>query len=143
MKKNENVACFVDEQTMEMVYQTLKTPYKKGAVMKFENAFCDSPSVFRWKDEWYMLFIKIDKTTSTSGYETHLARSKDLLHWEYMYPILQKHLWLMPIMQVCRWFRLLRKGRMKQSLHELNVNKKMSQEKISETAELFTKLGLQ
>ena len=62
---------------------------------------------------------------------------------KYMYPILQKHRWLMPVMQVRRWFRLLRKGRIKQSLHELNVNKTMSQEKISETAELLTKLGLQ
>ena len=88
MIMNENESRFVDEQTMERVYQTLKTPYKKGAVMKFGDALCDSPSVFRWEDAWYMLFIKIDKITSTSGYETHLARSKDLLHWEYMYPIL-------------------------------------------------------
>lgn len=35
-----------------------------------------------------MLFIKIDKQTQTSGYETHLAKSKDLLNWEYMCPIL-------------------------------------------------------
>ena len=62
---------------------------------------------------------------------------------KFMYPILQKHRWLTPFMQVRRWFRLLRKGRMKQSLHELNVNKSMSKEKISETAELLTKLGLQ
>lgn len=60
-----------------------------------------------------------------------------------LYPTLQKHRWLMPIMQVRRWFRLLLKGRMKQSLHELNVNKTMAQEKIAETAELLTKLGLQ
>ena len=62
---------------------------------------------------------------------------------KFMYPILQKHRWLMPVMQVRRWFRLLFKGRLKSSLHELNVNKTMSQEKISETVELLTKLGLQ
>ena len=60
-----------------------------------------------------------------------------------LYPILQKHCWLMPVMQVRRWFRLLFKGKMKSSLHELNVNKSMSPDKISETAELLTKLGLQ
>ena len=60
-----------------------------------------------------------------------------------LYPTLQKHRWLTPIMQVRRWFRLLLKGRMKQSLHELNVNQTMAQEKIAETAELLTKLGLQ
>ena len=79
------------------------------------------------------------------GGKIQYALSRVFLKYDvikFHYPILKKHRWLMPIMQVCRWFRLLRKGRMKQSLHELNVNKKMSQEKISETAELFTKLGL-
>lgn len=60
-----------------------------------------------------------------------------------LYPILQNHRRLMPFMQVHRWFRLLFKGRLKSSLHELNVNKSISQERISETAELLTKLGLQ
>lgn len=36
-----------------------------------------------------------------------------------LYPTLQKHRWLTPIMQVRR-FRLLFKGKMKTSLHELN-----------------------
>ena len=62
---------------------------------------------------------------------------------KFMYPILEKHRWLMPFMQIRRWFRLLRKGRMKQSLHELNVNKTMAQEKVSQTAELLSRLGLQ
>ena len=58
------------------------------------------------------------------------------------YPILNKHKWLTPVMEIRRWFRLLRKGRMKQSLHELNVNKTMSQEQIAGTADLLQKLGL-
>ena len=37
-----------------------------------------------------------------------------------LYPTLQKHRWLTPIMQVWRRFRLLFKGKMKTSLHELN-----------------------
>lgn len=61
---------------------------------------------------------------------------------KFLYPILNKHKWLTPVMEVRRWFRLLRKGRMKQSLHELNVNKTMSQEQISGTADLLQKLGL-
>jgi len=61
---------------------------------------------------------------------------------KYIYPVLKKHRWLMPIMQICRWFRLLRKDRMKRSIYELNVNKTMSQDKIYETSNLFTKLGL-
>ncbi|MBE6553125.1 MAG: hypothetical protein E7666_02165 [Ruminococcaceae bacterium] len=58
------------------------------------------------------------------------------------YPILNRHKWLLPIMEICRWFRLLRKGGVKSSLHELNVNRTMSQEQVSETAALLQKLGL-
>ena len=61
---------------------------------------------------------------------------------KFHYPILVKHRWLTPIMEVRRWFRLLLKGRIKSSLHELNVNRTMSQEKRSETADLLQKLGL-
>ena len=59
-----------------------------------------------------------------------------------LYPILKKHKWLTPVMEIRRWFRLLRKGRMKHSLQELNVNKTMSQEQIAGTADLLQKLGL-
>lgn len=58
------------------------------------------------------------------------------------YPILQKHRWLTPIMEVRRWFKLVFKGKMKSSLHELNVNKSMSQQQIDSTADLLEKLGL-
>ena len=58
------------------------------------------------------------------------------------YPILNKHKWLLPVMEIRRWFRLLLKGRMKSSLHELNVNRTMSQEQIAGTADLLQKLGL-
>ena len=78
----------IKQEAMERIYSLLKTPYKYGAVMKFDTEWCDSPSVFRWGDAWYMLFIKIDKQTQDSGYETHLAKSNDLLNWEYMFPIL-------------------------------------------------------
>ena len=61
---------------------------------------------------------------------------------KFSYPILNKHKWLTPIMEIRRWFRLLRKGRVKRSLHELNINKAMSQEQIAETADLLQKLGL-
>ena len=81
----------VESDVMLQVYNKLKTPYKYGAVMKFENELCDCPTVFRWGDTWYMTFIKIDKVFTDSGYETHLARSKDLLHWEYMHPLLLRN----------------------------------------------------
>ncbi len=61
---------------------------------------------------------------------------------KFVYPILQKHKWLFPFMQVRRWFRLLFKGRLKHSLHELNTNAVISQEKQSDAAILLESLGL-
>lgn len=61
---------------------------------------------------------------------------------KFHYPILLKHRWLTPIMEVRRWFKLLFQGKVKSSLHELNVNRTMSQEQISGTADLLQKLGL-
>ena len=71
---------------------------------------------------------------------SRLFISYDIIKMQY--PILNKHKWLTPVMEIRRWFRLLRKGRMKSSLHELNVNRTMSQEQIAGTADLLQKLGL-
>ncbi len=38
----------------------------------------DSPTVYREGSEWYMTYIVFDG----QGYETWLAKSKDLLNWE-------------------------------------------------------------
>lgn len=61
---------------------------------------------------------------------------------KFHYPILVKHRWLTPIMEVRRWLKLLFQGKVKSSLHELNVNRTMSQEQIAGTADLLQKLGL-
>jgi predicted GH43/DUF377 family glycosyl hydrolase len=76
---------------MQQVYETIKTPHKYGAVMKLENDWTDSPSVFRHGNSFYMYFISISRNTGTSGYETHLAKSDDLLHWEYLGTILRRN----------------------------------------------------
>ena len=44
----------------------------------------DCPSVFRHGDRWYMVYICMNDV----GYETHLARSDDLLHWKTLGTIL-------------------------------------------------------
>ncbi len=64
-------------------------------------------------------------------------------HLKYLYPVLQKHKWLYPIMLVRRCFRVFFKGRIKRIKRELDINSDMSQEKLAETTELFTSLGLQ
>ena len=75
----------VPDEVMKEVYERIKTPYKWGPVVKFERELCDSPAVFRYNGKWYMSFIKIDKDVKSSGYDSHLAVSDDLLHWEYLY----------------------------------------------------------
>ena len=66
-----------------LLYALLKTPYKHGAVVKVDGKMCDSPSVYRYNGKWYMSFIQIDNHCATSGYDSHISESMDLLHWEY------------------------------------------------------------
>lgn len=72
----------VTEQEMQEIYKKISTPHKLGAVMKWEDYYTDSPTIFRKDDIYYMYFIAISKDCSVSGYETHLAKSEDLVHWE-------------------------------------------------------------
>lgn len=76
----------IDAATMQRVFDEVKTPFKYGVVIPAEtNEMVDCPNVFRHGDAWYMVFVS---NRDKIGYETHLARSTDLLHWERMGPIL-------------------------------------------------------
>ncbi|MBQ8896882.1 MAG: glycosylase [Clostridia bacterium] len=81
----------ITEEEMVSVYEKMKTPVKRGAVVKWENDFTDSPTVFQKDGVFYMYFIAISKDCSVSGYETHLASSVDLVNWEYRYPVFRRN----------------------------------------------------
>jgi len=69
----------VDEATMQRVYETVQTPHKYGIVLRGSpSEQIDCPNVFRHGDRWFMVYIAYDGR----GYETRLAVSDDLLHWE-------------------------------------------------------------
>jgi predicted GH43/DUF377 family glycosyl hydrolase len=70
----------VSQQVMQQVYEEIKTPYKYGLVITPVDAAkkIDCPSVFRKEKDWYMTYIVFDGR----GYETWLAKSKDLLNWK-------------------------------------------------------------
>lgn len=70
----------VTNRELENVYQEVKTPFKYGLVMvPTDNSIkMDCPSIFRKGKKWYMVYI----IYNGRGYETWLAKSKDLLHWE-------------------------------------------------------------
>ncbi|MEJ5995009.1 glycosylase [Pedobacter sp. Du54] len=65
---------------MEKIYQEVKTPYKFGLVMVPNDTQhkMDCPTVFRKGKYWYMTYL----IYGGRGYETWLAKSKDLLHWQ-------------------------------------------------------------
>ncbi len=61
---------------------------------------------------------------------------------KYHYPILQKHKWLFPLMEVRRWFKLVFRGGFKRSANELKINQNMSAERQAEIANMMKQLGL-
>lgn len=81
----------ITDDEMLSIYNKIKTPIKKGAVLKWDDDFTDSPTIFKKDDLFYMYFIAISKDCSTSGYETHLAKSEDLLDWEYCGPVFRRN----------------------------------------------------
>lgn len=77
----------VDTKTMTQIFEEVKTPFKYGVVLKGAgtNELLDCPSIFRCGEHWYMMYVAI---TNKIGYQTFLARSDDLLHWEKLGRIL-------------------------------------------------------
>ncbi len=71
---------------MQQIYEEVKTPYKYGMVITPADSTkkIDCPSVFRKGKNWYMTYIVFDG----SGYETWLAKSKNLLQWKTLGKIL-------------------------------------------------------
>jgi predicted GH43/DUF377 family glycosyl hydrolase len=77
----------VDTNAMQRIYEEVKTPFKYGVILKGEstNEYVDCPSVFRSGKHWYMMYVAI---SNKIGYQTYLARSEDLLHWDKLGKIL-------------------------------------------------------
>src|SRR3954468_12657165 len=76
----------VGEDAMRAVYEEAKTPHKFGVILRGDDGNAvDCPSVFRHGDAWFMCYVCMNKV----GYETHLARSDDLLHWQPLGKILR------------------------------------------------------
>jgi hypothetical protein len=58
------------------------------------------------------------------------------------YPILEKHPWLMPVMQIRRWFMLLRPDVAKMARSELKVNQRIDDAKAAEMDVFLDNIGL-
>jgi len=77
----------VDTNRLQQIYDEVKTPFKYGVVLKGDstNELVDCPSIFRDGSHWYMLYVAISNKV---GYQTFLAKSDDLLHWQKLGKIL-------------------------------------------------------
>lgn len=66
-------------EKMNEIYNEIKTEHKYGMILKNTTGkMLDCPNVFRHGEKWYMIYVVFDG----QGYETALAESADLLHWE-------------------------------------------------------------
>lgn len=61
---------------------------------------------------------------------------------KYVYPVLNRKKWMLPICQVRRWFRLVFGGKLKSSMHELRYNASVSDDEQREIGSLLSQLGL-
>ena len=69
----------VPPEQMQKVYDEVKTPFKFGIVVRGgADELVDCASIFRKGNRWYMVYVG---ATGKIGYQTFLAESSDLLHW--------------------------------------------------------------
>ena len=61
---------------------------------------------------------------------------------KFHYPILQKHKWLLPAMQVRRWGKLIFRGGFRRGMKELQYNQSIDGAKADETASMLRDIGL-
>ena len=80
------VADSIPQSMMQRIYQEVRTPYKYGMVVAPTDNYhkIDCPTVFRVGDQWFMTYVVYNGKEGLDGrgYETWLATSNDLLHWQ-------------------------------------------------------------
>ena len=78
-------AAEIPVSVMQRIYQEVRTPYKYGMVIAPTDNYhkIDCPTVFREGDKWLMTYVVYNGKDGLDGrgYETWLASSDDLLHW--------------------------------------------------------------
>ncbi len=74
-------------------------------------------------------------------FRSRVFASRDKL--ERYYPVLKKHPWLLPVMQVRRWLWLLRPSIAQMAKRELAVNRDLSEDKAADMQSFMRDLGLQ
>jgi hypothetical protein len=72
----------VSTETMQAVYEEVKTPYKYGVVIEPpEGGMVDGPTVFHKDGKWKMVYGIFPVGDSSEKNITHRAVSENLLNW--------------------------------------------------------------
>ena len=61
---------------------------------------------------------------------------------KFHYPILQKHRWLTPVMEVRRWFKLIFCGHLKRTTREIQYNHQVTKAEAASTQDFLKNIGL-
>lgn len=88
---------------------------------------------------------RIAAQTNKNGGRGAYVFSKIFLPYDnmkYYYPVVQKHKWLFPFLQVRRWGRILFTGGVSRSANEIRRTRELSAETEEKTAKLFSEIGL-
>ena len=76
----------ISSDKMQRIYEEVRTPYKYGMVVAPTDNYhkIDCPTVFRVGGKWLMTYVVYNGKDGLDGrgYETWLAESDDLLHWQ-------------------------------------------------------------
>ncbi|MBQ3699501.1 MAG: beta-galactosidase [Prevotella sp.] len=82
----------IADDVMQRIYQEVRTPYKYGLVVAPTDNYhkIDCPTVFQQDGKWLMTYVVYNGKEGLDGrgYETWLAKSDDLLHWQTLGRIL-------------------------------------------------------
>ena len=87
--------------------------------------------------------VAVDRTRR--GGKSRYALSRIFIPFrslKLLYPILERHPWLMPVCHIRRWFSIIFGGRLKSSIGEMKANSNISDEKANQTANLLKEIGL-
>ena len=88
---------------------------------------------------------KVVVSQSKRGGKIKYALSRIFISYEALknfYPILKKHKWLFPFMQIRRWFRLIFCNSLGRGIRELKINQRVSKNQASNMSEFLKDVGL-
>ena len=76
----------IADDVMQRIYDEVRTPYKYGMVVAPTDNYhkTDCPTVFQQDGKWLMTYVVYNGKEGLDGrgYETWMAESDDLLHWQ-------------------------------------------------------------